>query len=86
MTEVNSKPIYTEDTAKEEAQEVHKDQQTRVPQRALNTQEVADILGVTTYTVHELLRDGRLPGFKIKSQWRIRPHELENFMQAKQAK
>lgn len=46
--------------------------------------EVADILSVSRYTVHEMLRDGRLKGFKLKSQWRVSRESLDAFMTPKE--
>lgn len=43
--------------------------------------EVAKVLGVSVFTVHELLRDGSLKAFKITSRWRVKAEELERFMQ-----
>lgn len=43
--------------------------------------EVAEILNVSVFTVQELLRSGKLPGFKITSRWRIKAEDLEEFME-----
>lgn len=51
---------------------------------SLTPKEAAEILGCSVYTVHELLREGRLKGFKITSHWRIPAEELERFMQSDQ--
>jgi len=47
--------------------------------QALTPQQVAEELNVTATTVHVLLRDGDLKGFKIKRQWRIAREELDAF-------
>lgn len=46
--------------------------------------EVAQVLGISVFTVHELLREGRLKGFKVISRWRVKAEELEKFMNAGQ--
>lgn len=43
--------------------------------------EVAEILNVSVFTVQELLRSGRLKGFKITSRWRVKPEDLKEFME-----
>jgi len=47
--------------------------------QALTPQQVAEELNVTATTVHVLLRDGDLKGFKIKRQWRVTREELDAF-------
>ncbi|MDD2444900.1 MAG: helix-turn-helix domain-containing protein [Caldisericia bacterium] len=47
--------------------------------QALTPKQVAEELNVTATTVHVLLRDGDLKGFKIKRQWRIAREELDAF-------
>lgn len=47
--------------------------------QALTPQQVAEELNVTVTTVHVLLRDGDLKGFKIKRQWRVTREELDAF-------
>lgn len=46
--------------------------------------EVAEILNVSVFTVQELLRSGRLKGFKITSRWRVKPEDLDDFMNKQQ--
>jgi len=48
-------------------------------EKALTSAEVATELGVSVHTVHALLREKRLEGFKIKRQWRVRPEAVEAF-------
>src|SRR5688572_1275124 len=45
--------------------------------------EVARELRVTERTVYEWLTTGRLRGMRAGTRWRIRPEDLEAFMQAK---
>ncbi len=49
-------------------------------ERVRTAEEVAEILRLSVYTVHELLRDGKLPGFKIRSRWRVNDADLREFM------
>jgi len=55
--------------------------------RCLNAREVAQMLSISNGQVGELLRRGKLRGFRIDSgkrgirgHWRVRPEELERFM------
>ena len=47
----------------------------------LTTREVAAMLRVHIYTVHDLLKTGRLTGFKINSRWRIHRKSVLKFME-----
>ena len=49
--------------------------------KSYTPKEVAQVLGVSVYTVHELLREGRLTGFKITSQWRVAEEDLQRFIE-----
>jgi excisionase family DNA binding protein len=51
--------------------------------QSFTPEEVAVRLNVHVATVHELLRSGRLKGFKLIRQWRVKPEELEKFQEAK---
>lgn len=44
--------------------------------------EVAKILRVSVYTIHNLRKSGRMKGFTLaeKGQWRITEEELNEFM------
>jgi excisionase family DNA binding protein len=46
--------------------------------------EVAQELRVTERTVYEWLTSGRLRGMRAGSRWRIRPEEIEAFLQGRQ--
>ena len=48
----------------------------------LTVREVAVMLKVHIYTVHDLLRTGRLTGFKLNRRWRIRRSAIMQFMSA----
>ena len=47
---------------------------------AYDTNEVAARLNVNQATVHELLWEGKLKGFKIRRQWRIEREEVDRFI------
>ena len=47
----------------------------------LTVREVAQILRVNIYTVYDLLKLGRLVGFRITRRWRINKRDLIKFMQ-----
>jgi putative molybdopterin biosynthesis protein len=49
-------------------------------------EEVAERLNVSVATVHDLLRDGRLRGFKLTRQWRIERAEVEEFIRRQTVK
>ena len=55
-----------------------------VKKEVYTPREVAEILGVSVFTVQELLRDGKLKGFKITSRWRVSAEELKNFMKTEE--
>lgn len=46
----------------------------------LNVDEVADVLRVSTQTVYNMIKDGRLPAFKAGREWRFSKNELEKIM------
>lgn len=46
------------------------------------TEEVADAPRVSVFTVRRLLNSGRLHGFKVGKDWRIRESDLEAFIGA----
>ena len=47
--------------------------------RALTPKEVAEILNCHEYTVQDLLREGKLKGFKLNTHWRITKEALIEF-------
>ncbi len=51
-------------------------------ERMLNTNEVAQILGVSKQTVYRMVRKGVLNGYKINSQktLRFKQSEIDNFI------
>lgn len=52
---------------------------SKMEKRIYTVQEVANILQVSVFTVQELLREGKLDGFKVRSRWRIPEESLEDF-------
>ena len=44
--------------------------------------DVAQRLHLTTETIRDYLQEGKLKGFKVGKQWRIREQELEAFIEA----
>ena len=52
----------------------------RVKEQLLTPAQVGERLQLTERTVYEWLRDGRLLGLKLGRLWRIRPEDLEAFL------
>jgi len=46
----------------------------------LTVEEVARRFGVNVTTVYRLVKRGKLPAFKIGSQWRFSEHRLEEWV------
>ena len=44
--------------------------------------DVAQRLHLTTETVRDYLQEGKLKGFKVGKQWRVREQDLEAFVEA----
>lgn len=42
--------------------------------------EVAKALKLNPYTVRRLVREGKIPAFKIGGQWRFRKDEIDRFI------
>ncbi len=53
------------------------------PKDVLTAEEVAKHLRIHPYTVRRLVRDGKLPGFKVGGQWRFNRTEMDAFMNSK---
>ncbi|NPV90979.1 MAG: helix-turn-helix domain-containing protein [Firmicutes bacterium] len=49
----------------------------------LTPQEVADILKLHLRTVYAYLRSGELTAAKVGDTWRIRPKDLESFIESR---
>jgi len=46
----------------------------------LNVGEVAKILQLHVMTVYRLVKEGKLPGFKVGGRWRFHRNALEDWM------
>ena len=49
--------------------------------RLLTPKEAAEIMAVAPRTIKVWLRSGDLAGLKVKNMWRIRPEDLEKFIE-----
>lgn len=63
------------------AEDKEKDRDRR-PQRTqiMTLKEVAKYLGVHSMTVYRLLKEKKLPGFKVGGQWRTKKEVLDNYL------
>ena len=50
-------------------------------EKLLTPEQVAERLRVTERTVYSWLRRGKLPALKLGRLWRIRPDDLETFLE-----
>ena len=55
-------------------------------EKLLTPEQVAKRLQVTEWTVYGWLRRGKLPALKLGRLWRIRPEDLETFLENARAK
>lgn len=46
----------------------------------LNVDQVAEILHLHSMTVYRLVKEGKLPGFKVGGRWRFDRHALEDWV------
>lgn len=51
-----------------------------VDEKFLTPEQVAEKLQVTIQTIYTWMRSGYLPSFKMGRLWRVRPSDLENFI------
>lgn len=49
-------------------------------EQILNVNQVAQILHLHAMTVYRLVKEGKLPGFKVGGRWRFDRHSLEDWM------
>ena len=58
------------------------DKDSKKPQRTqiMTLKEVAKYLGVHSMTVYRLLKEKKLPGFKVGGQWRTKKEVLDNYL------
>jgi excisionase family DNA binding protein len=52
----------------------------------MTVQEVAEYLLCHPYTVHRLLRQREIPGFKLRGDWRLRRSDIERWILDRQSK
>lgn len=57
-----------------------------VMEKLMTPEEVADALQMHVETVKRLLREGKLPGFKVSGQWRVSPSELKVYLEEQRKK
>ena len=55
-------------------------------EKLLTPEQVAERLQVTERTVYAWLRRGNLPALKLGRLWRIRPEDLEGFLESARTK
>lgn len=48
----------------------------------LTIAQVAEFLQISEITTYKLVQEGRIPGFKIGRQWRVKKKELRDYIQA----
>ena len=53
-----------------------------VSTQCLTIKETAARLGVSPHTVYTLVREGDLPAFRVRNQWRVTELSLAHYMQA----
>ena len=51
-----------------------------MPPELLNVEDVAKVLQLHAMTVYRLVREGKLPGFKVGGRWRFHRSALEDWM------
>src|SRR2546428_7077332 len=59
---------------------------TVMDEKLLTPEQVAERLQVTERTVYGWLRRGKLPALKLGRLWRIRPEDLEAFLESARTK
>ena len=56
-------------------------QQRTQPSTLMTVKDVATYLSVTERTVYRLVKDHRLPAYKVGGQWRFKADMIESWMQ-----
>ena len=79
MTIVNQRVFKTDISLKEKDKAMADEKR---PQRTqiMTLKEVAKYLGVHSMTVYRLLKEKKLPGFKVGGQWRTKKEVLDNYL------
>jgi len=50
-------------------------------EQLLTPEQVASVLQISHYKVRDMLRDKEIKGVKVGGQWRIRPADLQEYLQ-----
>jgi excisionase family DNA binding protein len=53
--------------------------------RLLTLAEAADLLQVSTRTLHRMIRAAELPAFKLGGQWRVRQSQLQQWIERRES-
>jgi excisionase family DNA binding protein len=53
--------------------------------RLLTLSEAAQLLQVSTRTLHRMIRSGNLPALKVGGQWRVRETQLEQWVEQRES-
>ncbi len=53
--------------------------------RLLTLSEAAELLHVSTRTLHRMIRNGELPAFKVGGQWRMRESQLQQWVEHRES-
>jgi excisionase family DNA binding protein len=59
---------------------IRRDGAMLIMEKLLTPEEVAKILDISEYTVKEMLRDGELPGKKVRGKWRVKQEDLRDYI------
>ena len=51
-----------------------------MPSEILKIEQVAELLQLHVMTVYRLVKEGKLPGFKVGGRWRFHRNALEDWM------
>lgn len=49
----------------------------------LNISQVSEHLSLSEWTVRKMLRSGEIKGSKIRNRWRVRPSDLNSYIESK---
>ncbi|HEU4340255.1 MAG TPA: helix-turn-helix domain-containing protein [Candidatus Binatia bacterium] len=52
--------------------------------RLLTLSKAAELLHVSTRTLHRMIRNGTLPAFKVGGQWRVRESQLRQWIEQRE--
>jgi excisionase family DNA binding protein len=52
--------------------------------RLLTLSKAAELLNVSTRTLHRMIRNGKLPAFKVGGQWRVRESQLRQWIEQRE--